>query len=280
MDPLSDWEQPIPESELEAIEAAFDSASSLFKRRKTTNTPLTDDGPPTPYFLRPHRVSVNTTMKYPTYKFGGRIVYCRTYSEVEKATVELMEHIQDKQKNVDRFMIGFDIEWKPTFKRGAVPRKGAVMQICGDMSRCYVFHIIHSGIPINLQSFLEDPKYVKVGVWIGGDADKIYNDYNIRIQSIEELSCLANKKLDGFHRRWSLAALTETLTSKELEKPNKIRLGNWEVEVLSRDQLLYAATDAFASWQLYEILKTFPDLSEKQNEQEVNGLQSKRQLNE
>lgn len=39
----------------------------------------------------------------------------------------------------------------------------------------------------------------------------------------------------------------------QLQKPNRIRLGNWEVDVLSKEQLQYAATDAFASWQLYQV---------------------------
>ncbi|KAL5702877.1 hypothetical protein ACHQM5_028040 [Ranunculus cassubicifolius] len=64
------------------------------------------------------------------------------------------------------------------------------------------------------------------------------------------------------------------LTCKELEKPNKIRLGNWEVKVLSKDQLMYAATDAFVSWHLYEILKSFPDLPKPQNEEKVEALPS------
>jgi hypothetical protein len=44
--------------------------------------------------------------------------------------------------------------------------------------------------------------------------------------------------------------VVETL---QLQKPNKIRLGNWQVDVLSKEQLQYAATDAFASWQLYQV---------------------------
>lgn len=44
------------------------------------------------------------------------------------------------------------------------PGKAAVMQICGDKGNCYVLHIIHSGIPQTLQSLLEDPTVVKVGI--------------------------------------------------------------------------------------------------------------------
>ncbi|RVW23822.1 Werner Syndrome-like exonuclease [Vitis vinifera] len=52
-----------------------------------------------------------------------------------------------------------------------------------------------------------------------------------------------------------------------LLKPNKIRLGNWEADVLSKAQLEYAATDAFASWYLYEVLKSFPDTAENKIEE-------------
>ena len=39
----------------------------------------------------------------------------------------------------------------------------------------------------------------------------------------------------------------------QLPKPKGIRMGNWEANVLSKAQLEYAATDAFASWYLYEV---------------------------
>lgn len=60
-------------------------------------------------------------------------------------------------------------------------------------------------------------------------------------------------------KKWGLASLTETLVCKELLKPHRIRLGNWEVRPLSKEQLQYAATDAYASWHLYHVLKDLPD---------------------
>lgn len=161
-------------------------------------------------------------------------------------------------KGMYRITIGFDIEWKPTFRRGVPPGKAAVMQLCLDNSQCHVMHIIHSGIPQSLQALLEDDTLSKAGVGIVNDAIKVFKDYNVSIKAVDEISDLANQKLAGVPRKWSLGSLTETLISKELQKPNKIRLGNWEVAVLSKEQLQYAATDAFASWYLHEILKGFP----------------------
>ncbi|CAI0437695.1 unnamed protein product [Linum tenue] len=143
--------------------------------------------------------------------------------------------------------------------KGVPPGKAAVMQLCADIGQCYVMHIFHSGIPPSLRLLLRDSTLVKVGVGIDNDCVKVFKDYNVSVQGVGDLSCLANQKLGGEPRNWSLKALTEMLVSKELPKPNKIRLGNWEVKSLSKQQLQYAATDAFASWQLHQVLKELAD---------------------
>ncbi|CAJ1849207.1 unnamed protein product [Sphenostylis stenocarpa] len=144
------------------------------------------------------------------------------------------------------------------------------MQICVDSSHCHVLHLIHSGIPQNLQLLLENPEVMKyytnfdlhkVGVGIHGDATKFFRDYKISVKGMMDLSFHANKKLGGDHK-WGLSSLTEKLLSKQLKKPNKIRLGNWETPVLSKEQLQYAATDAFASWCLHQAIKDLPEAQE------------------
>lgn len=150
---------------------------------------------------------------------------------------------------------------------GVSPGKAAVMQICGDTSHCYVMHIIHSGIPQNLQALLEDPTSVKVGVGIVNDAFKVFKDHNVSIKGLEDLSGLANQKLGGDPKKWSLASLTEMLICKQLPKPEKIRLGNWEADFLLKEQLEYAATDAFVSWYLYQALNCLPDAADNKCEE-------------
>lgn len=208
----------------------------------------------------------------PKINFGGRIVYSRTWSEVEKATLELLQIVESKKANVTgRVPLGLDLEWRPFFNRvGEIQRKVALLQICADKDRCDVMHIIHSGIPPLLQSLLEDGSSVKVGVGIGGDASRMLIDYNVRVQGIEDLSSIANHKLGECPRRWSLSALCKKLTCKEVDKPRNIRLGNWEVNPLSTPQLQYAATDAFASWYLYVVLKSLPDPSIEPKGEEEN----------
>lgn len=153
---------------------------------------------------------------------------------------------------------------------GGKTGKAAVMQICGDPGLCYVMHIHHSGIPPVLQSLLEDPTSVKVGVAIGGDAVKIFKDYNVCVKSLEDLSDLANIKLGGLPKMWGLRSLAETLVHEQIKKPGNTRLSNWETYVLSKQQLEYAALDAFASWHLYQVLRSLPDAVDNKVAEEVN----------
>uniref|UniRef100_A0A2N9F9Z2 3'-5' exonuclease n=1 Tax=Fagus sylvatica TaxID=28930 RepID=A0A2N9F9Z2_FAGSY len=99
---------------------------------------------------------------------------------------------------------------------GVSPGKAAVMQICGETDHCHVLHIFHSGIPQSLRFLLEDPTLLKVGVGIANDAVKVFKDHNVSIKSLEDLSCLANRKLAGGPQKWGLESLTRKLISKEV----------------------------------------------------------------
>ncbi|XP_059302869.1 3'-5' exonuclease isoform X2 [Lycium ferocissimum] len=283
---LNDWDRPFTEEEVQEIDAAFESATKRpnnsgdvasgagHKSRRKSRRRLPEslfvynqqnEGSNTKPLNRRTRNRSNTSnqaklvMQYPEITFKGRVIYSRTTGEVEKSAVELFNFVEEKKRKEGHVALGFDIEWKPTFRRGAPTGKAAVMQICGDKVNCYVLHIIHSGIPQTLQSLLEDPTVVKVGVGIANDAYKVYRDHNVFVKTSEDLSELANKKLDD-PKKWGLASLTEKLLAKQLPKPSNIRLGNWEANVLSTDQLHYAATDAFVSWYLYQALKSLPEI--------------------
>ncbi|KAM0949557.1 putative DNA helicase [Dioscorea sansibarensis] len=237
------------------------------------NDPASANAIPNPrngvWNLASHVRPVNLKVRHQSFTFRGHIVYSRTVPEVEESARELLHKIKAMEKNMEPVSLGFDIEWKPAFGRGEAQSKAAVMQICMDFTHCYVMHIIHTGIPPTLKSLLEDTSSTKVGVSVANDATKIWRDYNVCVECLEDLSGLANLKLGGAPRNWSLASLTETLTCKELEKPKKIRLGNWETDFLSKAQLQYAATDAFVSWYLYQVLRSFAD-----SKAEINSSKS------
>lgn len=261
------WEQGLADEDLRAIDDAIESAT---KKRRSDDF-VESSNPQRSRSRRLPRSIValqhpNTNplsrceMRLSVMKFGGRILYSKTAIDVEQAANHLLHTIANSKSKKTQFVLGFDIEWRPSFTRGVSPGKAAVMQICGDTSHCHVMHIFHSGIPKSLQLLLEDPTLLKVGAGIANDAVKVFKDYNVSIKAVEDLSYLAKQKLGGAPHQWGLGFLTKKLISKELRKPNKIKLGNWEANFLSKEQLDYAATDAFASWYLYQVLEGLPNL--------------------
>ncbi|XP_027334434.1 Werner Syndrome-like exonuclease isoform X2 [Abrus precatorius] len=219
--------EPFSEEDIEAIEA---SISNLRKKRpfshrspRRRRLPLSLHALQHPNAAAAASFSPSrgySSMRLPVMKFSGEIMYSRTFDDVEKAATKLLKILEDKKREMTRIAVGFDIEWRPTFRKGVPPGKVAVMQICGDTSHCHVLHLIHSGIPRNLQLLLEDPTVLKVGAGIGGDAGKIFRDYNISVKGVEDLSFHANQKLGGGPLKWGLASLTEKLLSRQLNVPD------------------------------------------------------------
>ncbi|CAK9149105.1 unnamed protein product [Ilex paraguariensis] len=157
-----DWDQPFTDQELKAIEAAFQSAtsSSPIKRRRLgscngevhpkTRRRLPDSifssnsislSPcPKNRFNNYHHSSYQAKiiMRYPAMAFGGRIVYSKTVAEVEKAANELLKFVEARKKEDRQVILGFDIEWKPTFRREALGCSDFdVMQLFVDISAKY-----------------------------------------------------------------------------------------------------------------------------------------------
>ncbi|XP_025071723.1 Werner syndrome ATP-dependent helicase isoform X2 [Alligator sinensis] len=111
-----------------------------------------------------------------------------------------------------------------------------------------------SGFPTGLKRLLEDETIKKVGVGIEGDQWKLMSDFEIKLKSFVELADVANEKLKC-KEIWSLNGLVKHLFSKQLLKDKSVRCGNWEDVPLSDDQKLYAATDAYAGFIIFQKLE-------------------------
>ncbi|NWX91693.1 WRN helicase, partial [Nothoprocta pentlandii] len=151
--------------------------------------------------------------------------------------------------------VGFDIEWPPSYTKGKMA-KVALIQICVAEEKCYLFHISSmSGFPKGLQRLLEDERIKKVGVGIEGDQWKLMSDFEIKMKSLVELSDLANEKLKC-KEIWSLNGLVKHLFGKQLLKDKAVRCSKWEEFPLNEKQKLYAATDAYAGFIVYQKLQS------------------------
>lgn len=169
--------------------------------------------------------------------FSGRIIVINTAAEAEKAVDYLMS-----QK-----ILGIDTETRPSFKKGQT-HNVALLQV-STHDTCFLFRLNLTGITPAIIRLLEDPSIPKIGLSLRDDINSLHKraDFHpgnfIDLQKhvcelgVEDLS-LQKLYANFFHQKIS----------------KSVRLSNWESDVLSDRQKLYAATDAWACINIYEEL--------------------------
>ena len=164
----------------------------------------------------------------PKVLFPGRIFVIYTESDAEKAVAYLK----------DQRIVGVDTETRPSFKRGTT-HKVALLQI-STQDTCFLFRLNRIGMPDSLQEFLMSDT-LKIGL-------SLKDDFN-SLRKRQELQEYVGKF--GIEDR-SLQKIYANLFGEKISKNQ--RLSNWEADVLSEGQKLYAATDAWACVEIYNCL--------------------------
>ncbi|XP_034234885.1 Werner Syndrome-like exonuclease isoform X2 [Thrips palmi] len=186
--------------------------------------------------------------------FRGIIKYCSNVDDLGLACESLISEA-DRE---DELIVGFDAEWPVDFTQGS--GKIALIQVCIDESTCYLFHVsLMRSLPKIFINFIEHPKVKLVGNCIKNDIWKIGRDFNLPVSKLVsshrviDLGEFANQVLHCA-QTWSLDRLALHLMSMTVDKADSIRKSRWDLE-LSREQQLYAATDAYVSLAIYNKLR-------------------------
>ncbi len=168
--------------------------------------------------------------------FGGRIVVVQTKKDAERAVEYLL-----KQE-----VLGFDTETRPSFRKGRVYTV-ALMQVA-TRDVCYLFRLNKIGLPKVLLTLLKDSR-VRVRVALS------WRDDLCSLRRRKQFECAPFVELQEYATRlgiedMSLQKLYANIFGKRIAKTQQ--LSNWENDVLTPAQQLYAATDAWACVVLYE----------------------------
>ncbi|XP_070355733.1 bifunctional 3'-5' exonuclease/ATP-dependent helicase WRN isoform X2 [Equus asinus] len=188
----------------------------------------------------------------PFLEFTGSIVYSYEASDCSFLSEDISLSLSDGD------VVGFDMEWPPIYNKQKLGRV-ALIQLCVSESKCYLFHISSMSVfPQGLKMLLENKAIKKVGVGIEGDQWKLLRDFDIKLKSFVELTDVANEKLKCAEI-WSLNGLVKHLFGKQLLKDKSVRCSDWNNFPLTEDQKLYAATDAYAGFIIYQKLEILGD---------------------
>ncbi|MCM1079048.1 MAG: 3'-5' exonuclease domain-containing protein 2 [Bacteroidales bacterium] len=169
--------------------------------------------------------------------FEGKTVVVLNESEAEKAVDFLLS-----QK-----ILGLDTETRPSFVKGR-QHKVALLQVATH-DICFLFRLNILKKSMAVKHFLEDTKVKKIGLSWHDDIRSLGNRIDFKPGSFIELQ--DEVKSVGIEDQ-SLAKIFANLFQHRISK--REQLSNWEADILSDKQKLYAATDAWACIMIYEEL--------------------------
>ncbi|EKM83455.1 hypothetical protein AGABI1DRAFT_32248 [Agaricus bisporus var. burnettii JB137-S8] len=159
---------------------------------------------------------------------------------------------------------GFDIEWKPTFRKGQPENPVSLIQIANHEVILLLQVSAMREFPSKLHEFLVNPNFGKAGAGIQGDTKKLYKDCRADVRNCVDLSLLArtvdNAEWKGrYNDPLGLARMTAAYKDRKLVK-GKITRSNWE-NLLTEPQQEYAANDAHAGYVIYmRLMSMMPSL--------------------
>lgn len=144
----------------------------------------------------------------------------------------------------DEAVIGFDTETRPSFRAGE-QHPASLLQLAGE-EHVFLFQLTRISDLAPLAAILEDPRIRKVGVAIQHDVVGLRRTHPFTPRGFAEIGELARGL--GVHNT-GLRTLCAMFLGFRVAKGAKT--SNWANATLTDSQIVYAATDAWASRALY-----------------------------
>lgn len=186
-------------------------------------------------------ISNEELAELPLCSYEGVIHVIEKHDELENALIYLSKQT----------IIGFDTETKPAFKKGQVFPVSLLQLSTSDQA--FLFRINKIGLPPELINILSSPKIIKAGVAIRDDIKILQKITNFKPGGFIELQELVKEYgIENF----SLKKLSAIVLGFKISKSQ--RLTNWDAEILTEQQLIYGATDAWVSCDIYKKLLITP----------------------
>lgn len=190
-------------------------------------------------------ISKEDINKLPIYKFKGTIYLIDSHKQINYCYDYL------KKQSV----IGFDTETKPAFRKG-ITNHTALLQLATD-SVAFLIRLNKTGLPDKIVDILSDIGIKKVGLGIIDDLKSLKGIKNFKTNGFIDLQdIVTNYEIEVKSLRKLAAIVLNVRISKTQQ------LSNWEDENLTEAQQLYAATDAWACYEIYNRLNHSKKLNE------------------
>ena len=174
----------------------------------------------------------------PTVTFEGRIITIDTPQAVDQAIMALSNEAY----------VGIDTETRPSFRKG-VQHDVSLIQL-STPDTCFLIRLNRTGMPDSLVKFLENKQIAKIGLSLHDDYQGLCKRRKFKAGNFIDLQ----KEVGQYGiEEMSLQKIFAIIFGQRISKSQQ--LTNWENDVLTDKQKIYAATDAWACLKIYNELK-------------------------
>jgi ribonuclease D len=171
----------------------------------------------------------------PLIKYEGEYKIIDRPEDVAPAIADLSEN----------WLIGFDTETKPAFKKGQV-YPVALLQLASE-NMAYLFRLLETGVTDEMIALFENPNVTIAGIGIRDDIKDLQKlrDFDpVRFVDLNEMG--RKLKFESIGARNFAGIFLKGRISKSQQ------VSNWENEELTEAQISYAATDAWICIEVYK----------------------------
>ncbi len=183
-------------------------------------------------------VSPEEVNALPLTYYEGKIVVINDAAKIPEAVDEIKQYA----------VVGFDTETKPTFVKGQFHHVALIQIAIPD--KVFLFRINNSGFTQPLADLFSDPNIIKLGVGLRDDIIGLQKLTPFEEAGFQEIH---DYVVDLGVRNTGLRKLAAILLQVRISKGQQT--SNWENPVLNENQQRYAATDAWISLEMYNLLK-------------------------
>jgi hypothetical protein len=174
--------------------------------------------------------------------------------------------------------VAVDAEWKvelTTNGRVCKNHRVGLLQFCFlDNSGVYKTALVHTANKTTLhrqmEEFFRDDSITIVGVHVGSDLAKIGRDFNLsnvingrRKESVINLGGYARDRDVVQNGKVSLDELCKAVLKQRIEKQTHLRFSDWNLLQMTQEQIEYAVRDALALLQIFDAIKSLPNLNSR-----------------
>ena len=119
--------------------------------------------------------------------------------------------------------------------------------------KAYVFQLFDSVCTDVVCKLLTAPSILKVGFGLSGDNTQIRRRLGVEPVSVLDINTIFKAK--GYVKELGVKSAIAVVFQQRFAKSRKATTSNWANKVLTDNQMIYAANDAFAALKVFEAVR-------------------------